>query len=177
GRTDELAAAGAWLVSERASSITGAVLRGDGGFTRSIFERIPHLASRIPSLHESHRQRAACPRPEGRDGAEAVPRPRRGAHRGAARRGVRHGRPHRRLGRVGAGPHQAAAGGGSRIRRGDRGGGRWRLRASARPAGDRRGDRKSTRLDSSHQIISYAVFCLKKKKKQTYRTIHTQYAE
>src|SRR5258708_19282804 len=29
-------------------------------------------------------------------------------------------------------------------------------------------DRKSTRLNSSHQIISYAVFCLKKKKK-----IHT----
>src|SRR5207244_4955637 len=26
----------------------------------------------------------------------------------------------------------------------------------------RRGDRKSTRLNSSHQIISYAVFCLKK---------------
>src|SRR5947208_5769392 len=31
-------------------------------------------------------------------------------------------------------------------------------------------DRKSTRLNSSHQIISYAVFCLKKKKKhETYR--------
>src|SRR5947208_8013736 len=28
----------------------------------------------------------------------------------------------------------------------------------------RREDRKSTRLNSSHQIISYAVFCLKKKK-------------
>src|SRR5258708_23741923 len=28
------------------------------------------------------------------------------------------------------------------------------------------GDRKSTRLNSSHQIISYAVFCLKKKKKE-----------
>src|SRR5947208_9701132 len=30
-----------------------------------------------------------------------------------------------------------------------------------------RQDRKSTRLNSSHQIISYAVFCLKKKKNQT----------
>src|SRR5258708_32086287 len=30
---------------------------------------------------------------------------------------------------------------------------------------DNRTDRKSTRLNSSHQIISYAVFCLKKKKK------------
>src|SRR5258708_18490329 len=28
-------------------------------------------------------------------------------------------------------------------------------------------DRKSTRLNSSHQIISYAVFCLKKKELQT----------
>src|SRR6266498_4710582 len=30
------------------------------------------------------------------------------------------------------------------------------------------GDRKSTRLNSSHVRISYAVFCLKKKKKNTY---------
>src|SRR5947207_11073200 len=29
------------------------------------------------------------------------------------------------------------------------------------------GDRKSTRLNSSHTVISYAVFCLKKKKKRT----------
>src|SRR2546426_4961648 len=28
-------------------------------------------------------------------------------------------------------------------------------------------DRKSTRLNSSHLVISYAVFCLKKKKKQS----------
>src|SRR5256885_4606396 len=33
------------------------------------------------------------------------------------------------------------------------------------PAGRRR-DRKSTRLNSSHLVISYAVFCLKKKKNQ-----------
>src|SRR5256885_12427674 len=30
-------------------------------------------------------------------------------------------------------------------------------------------DRKSTRLNSSHLVISYAVFCLKKKKNRTYR--------
>src|SRR5260221_1833878 len=30
---------------------------------------------------------------------------------------------------------------------------------------DRHGDRKSTRLNSSHTVISYAVFCLKTKKK------------
>src|SRR5438128_5197230 len=37
-------------------------------------------------------------------------------------------------------------------------------RSDLRPAGA--GDRKSTRLNSSHGSISYAVFCLKKKKKQ-----------
>src|SRR5207248_9418315 len=32
-------------------------------------------------------------------------------------------------------------------------------------------DRKSTRLNSSHRTISYAVFCLKKKKKKIFRQI------
>src|SRR2546430_5100872 len=43
---------------------------------------------------------------------------------------------------------------------------RWRP-VRRRPQGnlDRRQDRKSTRLNSSHSQISYAVFCLKKKKK------------
>src|SRR5438034_5993796 len=31
-------------------------------------------------------------------------------------------------------------------------------------------DRKSTRLNSSHTVISYAVFCLKKKKKKKHNT-------
>src|SRR5687768_17692501 len=35
-----------------------------------------------------------------------------------------------------------------------------------RRAGDESRDRKSTRLNSSHGYISYAVFCLKKKKKK-----------
>src|SRR5258708_10221167 len=35
-------------------------------------------------------------------------------------------------------------------------------------------DRKSTRLNSSHQIISYAVFCLEKKKKNTERRARTR---
>src|SRR5437763_13071860 len=37
------------------------------------------------------------------------------------------------------------------------------------------GDRKSTRLNSSHRCISYAVFCLKKKKKkkkENIRNVH-----
>src|SRR5258708_36829867 len=38
---------------------------------------------------------------------------------------------------------------------------------SSKPPGR---DRKSTRLNSSHQIISYAVFCLKKKKQSTATT-------
>src|SRR3712207_7449900 len=40
-------------------------------------------------------------------------------------------------------------------------------RADPGPAPRRRPDRKSTRLNSSHANISYAVFCLKKKKEQT----------
>src|SRR5256885_8005567 len=35
------------------------------------------------------------------------------------------------------------------------------IKLRGRPSG---GDRKSTRLNSSHLVISYAVFCLKKKK-------------
>src|SRR5437660_2682385 len=45
-------------------------------------------------------------------------------------------------------------------------------RAAARKNGGRR-DRKSTRLNSSHVAISYAVFCLKKKKEAT--TMSTQF--
>src|SRR5256885_8474223 len=53
-----------------------------------------------------------------------------------------------------------------------------RARAPRPPAPT--GDRKSTRLNSSHLVISYAVFCLKKKKNtatllfyQTWPTRHT----
>src|SRR5256885_9395873 len=35
----------------------------------------------------------------------------------------------------------------------------------------RNADRKSTRLNSSHLVISYAVFCLKKKKKTNHHTV------
>src|SRR3712207_7824452 len=40
------------------------------------------------------------------------------------------------------------------------------VRQDAEPHGADGGDRKSTRLNSSHANISYAVFCLKKKKKR-----------
>src|SRR5215204_6942952 len=38
------------------------------------------------------------------------------------------------------------------------------------PPNPPRGDRKSTRLNSSHTVNSYAVFCLKKKKKNKKKT-------
>src|SRR5690606_41305754 len=41
--------------------------------------------------------------------------------------------------------------------------GSFRLTLDDTPAAGRRKDRKSTRLNSSHVKISYAVFCLKKK--------------
>src|SRR5256884_2235771 len=44
------------------------------------------------------------------------------------------------------------------------------LRIDLRPPKE---DRKSTRLNSSHGYISYAVFCLKKKKTHTFRAYHT----
>src|SRR5204862_5425627 len=58
--------------------------------------------------------------------------------------------------------------GASETRAGDPGAsGRERLaRTGGRRGARRRLDRKSTRLNSSHVEISYAVFCLKKKKKK-----------
>src|SRR5438132_10178292 len=55
---------------------------------------------------------------------------------------------------------------------GERGGHQLRPRRKSRRARDQvRGpDRKSTRLNSSHTVISYAVFCLKKKKKKKKKT-------
>src|SRR5437879_10437328 len=42
----------------------------------------------------------------------------------------------------------------------------WRTLARERFAATPNRDRKSTRLNSSHRCISYAVFCLKKKKQK-----------
>src|SRR4051794_41755912 len=67
--------------------------------------------------------------------------------RSAAAGSPEHRRPLRRLPR-----------GGTRRRRARR------RPSSTGPDGRRRADRKSTRLNSSHPSISYAVFCLKKKK-------------
>src|SRR2546430_7593582 len=51
------------------------------------------------------------------------------------------------------------------------------LQAGAATVKDQRariGDRKSTRLNSSHSQISYAVFCLKKKKNTSYACQHSR---
>src|SRR5947207_4069375 len=43
-------------------------------------------------------------------------------------------------------------------------------RARRQPCARCQADRKSTRLNSSHTVISYAVFCLKKKKQTAWRS-------
>src|SRR5437870_11488135 len=63
-------------------------------------------------------------------------------------------------------PHHDGGGPGvlrPRDRRDGRGGGDGRVPLRAPVSGGGAGDRKSTRLNSSHVAISYAVFCLKKK--------------
>src|SRR5437879_7045511 len=63
--------------------------------------------------------------------------------------------------------------------RGNRGTGKGRngvLTADTRRKKDGHGDRKSTRLNSSHRCISYAVFCLKKKKKKEAQNRHKTFA-
>src|SRR3712207_7668251 len=59
------------------------------------------------------------------------------------------------------GPAPELGGGAAGLGRGD---------ASAARPGDPARDRKSTRLNSSHANISYAVFCLKKKKNEYLHT-------
>src|SRR5205807_4829915 len=81
------------------------------------------------------------------------------------------GRPPRRPPPCGRAAPLRTPRGSSRNRRRRRTSCRGRPSAPARGRRPRRGlDRKSTRLNSSHLVISYAVFCLKKKKK----TINTQ---
>src|SRR2546426_7183744 len=72
---------------------------------------------------------------------------------------VRVGPPSSRDERVREDPHAAA---------------RSRARAAAWGSSRTR-DRKSTRLNSSHLVISYAVFCLKKKKTKNRQHIGTTY--
>src|SRR2546427_7853518 len=55
---------------------------------------------------------------------------------------------------------------------------KWRsLCPAAVSTGGAPGDRKSTRLNSSHSQISYAVFCLKKKKKTKQKRLSGHYEQ
>src|SRR2546422_679729 len=78
------------------------------------------------------------------------------------------GRRDRRAVGAHRGRHCAPSGPDSRVRRPRRLEHRLPLLRSL--AGLASGDRKSTRLNSSHGYISYAVFCLKKKKETMLRT-------
>src|SRR3712207_7039196 len=66
------------------------------------------------------------------------------------------------------GPYGSQIGGGNAAHFGNMGG---IIRAQEMRAGAINQDRKSTRLNSSHANISYAVFCLKKKNKRIPRLI------
>src|SRR3989454_319010 len=114
---------------------------------------------------------AAPPPPRGERCPAAAPHDRARYHRANASGGSRD-RPRARRPRAGRHPRP---GGGDRARRDRRAAPlprRPRLFLRARPnlrqpplrGHRRRADRKSTRLNSSHLVISYAVFCLKKKK-------------
>src|SRR3712207_7635250 len=75
----------------------------------------------------------------------------------------------RSRGRPGAAGHHGRRGG---DRRSDPGAGARHARGRAGRGGRR--DRESTRLNSSHANISYAVFCLEKKKKTPTTKTHLQ---
>src|SRR2546426_5565215 len=45
---------------------------------------------------------------------------------------------------------------------------------TSKPISNWQRDRKSTRLNSSHLVISYAVFCLKKKNNETPHIVHDE---
>src|SRR2546427_1644959 len=89
--------------------------------------------------------------------------------------------PYTTLFRSNAGARRARAGGGTHgpARRSGGGRGRDRAAGAGAPGGgagapQEGGDRKSTRLNSSHSQISYAVFCLKKKKISQMKSLDQQ---
>src|SRR2546430_11400069 len=86
--------------------------------------------------------------------------------------------PYTTLFRSAGAVHRAASAVGADLRAAGRSRRTARRAAASRRPADRNGlelsaraDRKSTRLNSSHSQISYAVFCLKKKKK-TQNRVH-----
>src|SRR5258708_25456903 len=74
--------------------------------------------------------------------------------------------PYTTLFRSGSRPDQQRQHGRATVGRGRQ------TQGAVKRAHDAAGDRKSTRLNSSHQIISYAVFCLKKKNKTRTQSLY-----
>src|SRR5438034_8716901 len=80
-----------------------------------------------------------------------------------------HGEGHRQRGDIGAALDPSGVRGAARVHGPVR---NWRgptRRLTSEHGCVDKADRKSTRLNSSHTVISYAVFCLKKKKKRNNR--------
>src|SRR5207247_4736784 len=133
--------------------------RAHGGRSRCALPRQPrHAGAAVRKLRHA-RELRLCAGARSQRGAPALHGKERCRRSGAAQRGSPAARAARTLAQPP--PDQSAV--------------RGRLRLRARGFEDR----KSTRLNSSHEWISYAVFCLKKKKKkmketvsQTRKTIH-----
>src|SRR5207248_10222694 len=77
--------------------------------------------------------------------------------------------PYTTLFRSRSAPRSARSSGRSSGRSSARSSGRSSTSSPCQRGGGSAGDRKSTRLNSSHRTISYAVFCLKKKKKNKHK--------
>src|SRR2546426_4400026 len=123
---------------------------GDAGAARASRERPPDGVLRL----RSDGTLAAARQPDAADAAAASPTGRPPADRVDGRRHWAHRRPERQARRTAAPLERADP---------------REPPPPARPDGDR----KSTRLNSSHLVISYAVFCLKKKKKKKEDSQHT----
>src|SRR5205807_4296883 len=94
------------------------------------------------------------------DGGPGGARDRRGGRRDRRGRRPRDGVARDRNDRGARGPRAAVAD------PGDRAAAALHVLSGGAAGGEPGPDRKSTRLNSSHLVISYAVFCLKKKKKK-----------
>src|SRR5438552_6894269 len=147
-------------------------MRGNAAISRECWEMCPHTAARLRApaanrLKYSERRKGLCARSSA---VSASNQP----------SVVMPGPPFRRPDYIERAPSQAAGSRDARGRPPVTGGVLERVREAnqrrlaPRTAQQRQAegrsvgrDRKSTRLNSSHQIISYAVFCLKKKSEST----------
>src|SRR2546422_6696190 len=132
---------------------------------------VPAFDDHAPSAASDPRTKAASPRRRGSFHPLLVRAAAR--HRRGDAVGPNFGAHHGALRRAGASRFGGRAG--ARNRTGDGGAGRtWDRSGAPHPGGVQSAvlrlvarDRKSTLLNSSHGYISYAVFCLKKKKRKT----------